>query len=197
MKTCKFEGCNGKVHGKGYCHKHWQQLYRSGKVLERTRYDRVKIRTVGAVAYITIYDKRETLFEEAIIDAEDVQRVEDFKWHIQSKGYIASKRAGLLHRLIIGASKEQIVDHINRNKLDNRKANLRIASRSVNVHNSKMHLTNTSGVKGVYYHKATGKWEAFIRVDNVRKREYFTTFEDAVARRKQFENEASSVLCHY
>jgi hypothetical protein len=191
MKTCKFEGCNGKVHGKGYCHKHWQQLYRSGKVLDRTRYDKANIRIEGAVAYIIIYDKRETPFEEAIIDAEDAQRVEDFKWHIQSKGYIASNEAGLLHRLIIGASKEQIVDHINRDKLDNRKANLRIASRSANVHNSKIHITNTSGAKGVCFHKATGKWEAFIRVNNVRKREYFAAFEDAVTRRAQFEREAS------
>lgn len=187
MKTCKFEGCEGKVHGKGYCHKHWQQLYRSGKVLERTRYDKADIKIEGAVAIITIYDKRENPFQTAIIDVDDVPKVENFKWHLQSSGYIASKKAGLLHRLIIGASREQLVDHVNRNKLDNRKSNLRITSRSANVHNSKMHITNTSGTKGVCFHKVTGKWEAFISLDGKRVRKLFDDFDDAVSFRKELE----------
>jgi hypothetical protein len=143
----------------------------------------------GAVAYIKIYDKRETPFEEAIIDAEDVSRVEDFKWHIQSKGYIASKEAGLLHRLIIGASNGQIVDHINRNKLDNRKVNLRIASRSTNVHNSKIPVTNTTGIKGVCFHKQSGNWEASIIINKIKRREYFSEFSEAVKRRLEWEKE--------
>jgi hypothetical protein len=184
MKTCKFGGCFEKVHGKGYCHKHWQQLYRSGKVLERTRYDKADIRIEGDVAILTIYDKRENPFQTAIIDIDDISKAGDFKWHLQSSGYIASKKAGLLHRIIVGAKKEQIVDHINRNKLDNRKANLRIATRSINVHNSKMHVTNTSGTKGVCFHKATSKWEAFISIDGKRVRKLFENMEDAIAFRK-------------
>ena len=187
MKTCKFEGCDRKVHGKGYCHKHWQQLYRSGVVLERTRYDKADIKIDGVVAHIRIYDKKENPYEEVIIDADDVPKIENFKWHIQSSGYVSSKKAGLLHRLITGAEPAQLVDHINRDKRDNRKENLRITSRSVNVHNSKIPTTNTTGTKGVYYHKVSGKLEAFIGVDGKRIRKLFQSKEDAINFRKELE----------
>jgi hypothetical protein len=187
MKTCKVKGCGGKVHARGYCHKHWQQLYRSGKVLERTRYDKAVIKIDGVAAHIMIHDKRENPYEETIIDVEDVPKVENFKWHIQSKGYVSSKKAGLLHRLIIGAEPAQLVDHINRNKLDNRKANLRIASRSENVRNSKIPITNTTGTKGVCFHRGTRKWEAFINKDGKCIRKLFENIEDAIKFRKELE----------
>lgn len=185
MKTCAVAGCGGKVHGKGYCHRHWQQLYRYGHIFDRTRYDKPRIRTDGDVAYITLYDKRERPFEETIIDADDVERVAEHKWH---NGYVMSMPGpGTLHRFVMNAKRGQIIDHINRNPLDNRKANLRVATRSINVHNSKIHVTNRSGVKGVYYHKASGGWEAFIGVDGKRIRKLFKSKEDAINFRKELE----------
>jgi len=87
----------------------------------------------------------------------------------------------------MNAKRDQIIDHINRNPLDNRKANLRVATRSINVHNSKIPVTNQSGVKGVYYHKATGGWEAFIGKDGKRIRKLFMSKEDAIQFRKELE----------
>jgi hypothetical protein len=54
------------------------------------------------------------------------------------------------------------VDHINRNKLDNRRENLRIASKGENAINSKVPSNNTSGFKGVTWDKSKGKWQAQI-----------------------------------
>jgi hypothetical protein len=187
MKTCAVKGCNGKIHGRGYCHKHWQQLYRYGHIFDRTRYDRPRIRIEGDVAHVTLYDKRERPFEEAIIDADDIERVAEHKWHL-SHGYVQSSPGpGSLHRFVMNAKRDQIIDHINRNPLDNRKANLRVATRSINVHNSKIPVTNQSGVKGVYYHKATGGWEAFIGKDGKRIRKLFMSKEDAIQFRKELE----------
>jgi hypothetical protein len=57
------------------------------------------------------------------------------------------------------------IDHINENKSDNRIANLRIASRSENMFNRGRNRNNTSGLKGVVFCKATGKWRAQIMID--------------------------------
>ncbi len=66
-----------------------------------------------------------------------------------------------LHRLIMNAPKGMLVDHKNRNTLDNRKKNLRLCTRAQNMWNRK--ATNaTSKYKGVTYFKRVGKWIAMI-----------------------------------
>lgn len=62
-----------------------------------------------------------------------------------------------------------IVDHINGVRNDNRWLNLRRADASQNCWNSKKPSTNTSGAKGVSFHKATGKWQVRIRVRGKQK----------------------------
>lgn len=190
MISCKVDGCKRNIHCKNYCIRHYQQMLRYGKIFERTRYDKPNIRIENNIAYISTYDKNETSYSEVIIDIDDIIRVEKYRLNIDHKGYAANKKIGLLHRFIIGANSGQFVDHINRNKLDNRKVNLRIVTRSENVHNSKIHVTNTSGIKGVYFHKATGKWEAFINKDGKIYRKLFTDIEDAKRYRKELECES-------
>lgn len=58
------------------------------------------------------------------------------------------------------------VDHANRDKTDNRPANLREATRGQNMHNTGPLRCNKSGMKGVYWDKTTGKWRARIKVNN-------------------------------
>jgi len=89
-------------------------------------------------------------------------------------GYRMIKFGGkcyLAHRVIFffanGYLPEE-VDHRNGNRLDNRISNLRAATKSNNMQNSKMRKTNTSGVKGVYWCKAKKKWIASIRSSGVR-----------------------------
>ncbi len=76
----------------------------------------------------------------------------------------------LLHRFVMESilerplNKDEFIDHINGNSLDNRRENLRIATNAQNLHNRKSNSTNTSGYKGVYWHKPTKKWRAKISV---------------------------------
>lgn len=58
--------------------------------------------------------------------------------------------------------RNEFVDHINLNPLDNRRSNLRIANRSQNATNSGRHKNNTSGFKGVTYSKRERKWQSSI-----------------------------------
>jgi hypothetical protein len=71
-------------------------------------------------------------------------------------------------------------DHINHNKLDNRKENLRICTEAENVHNTRISRNNTSGYKGVTFHKRDKKWQTQIRSgQGKRYLGYFNTAEEA------------------
>ena len=77
------------------------------------------------------------------------------------------------HRLVWayfnGDPDQQIVDHINRDRLDDRIENLRLATESENRRSSRMYRTNTSGFKGVTCEARTKKWKAYIYANNKRK----------------------------
>ncbi len=89
---------------------------------------------------------------------------------VQSNGYWRLTSKEWLHRAITGAGKGQIVDHINRDKSDNRKINLRLTDRHGNARNSKMRSHNTSGFRGVHMCKCTGLWRAEVRVNGKGKK---------------------------
>lgn len=91
----------------------------------------------------------------AIVDAEDFEWLSFYKWHYTNTGYAATRdralRRGILHihRFICPTNYRQEIDHINHNKLDNRKANLRICSSSQNKYNRSVHRDSANGFKGV------------------------------------------------
>ena len=121
---------------------------------------------------IKIYSKKHGCFE-VLVDDEDYPLVSQHKWYvtIQSRDRIYAityikkengKYTGLrMHRLIMSPDKNEDIDHINHNCLDNRKANLRKCTRSQNSQNSLSH-TGTSIFKGVSWHKYVGRWQATI-----------------------------------
>lgn len=85
-------------------------------------------------------------------------------WHTQPDGYVVIKVKGrtiYLHKRILTNDSE--VDHINRNKLDNRRENLRYATSSQNKCNRALQSNNTSGYRGVY--KMRTCWTAKIKLN--------------------------------
>ena len=76
--------------------------------------------------------------------------------------------------------KEMEIDHINGDRSDDRIENLRLATRQQQQWNIQATASNTSGYKGVSYYKRTGKWRAYIQVNNKQKSlGYFCTKENA------------------
>ena len=105
------------------------------------------------------------------IDDEDYLLVSSRAWWYQRNGYIVteiSQRTVLLHRLLMNTPEGFETDHINGNKLDNRKSNLRICTRSQNQHNQKPR-TGSSKYKGVCWYKPVEKWLAQIRSSGKKK----------------------------
>lgn len=125
------------------------------------------------------------------IDHEDIELVSTHNWYIDFYGYATSTRTlEKMHRLIMKPQKGEIVDHINRDKLDNRKSNLRITNKSVNALNSKVFITNKSGYKGVSWFKRDSKWRAYGMLNY--KQIHLGTFyaiEDAINARKKWEKD--------
>lgn len=83
---------------------------------------------------------------------------------------------------------EKDIDHINRNRSDNRWCNLRHISKSCNSRNQGVKSNNTSGVTGVYYNKNAGKWQSYLNIES--KNKYLGIFRyknDAVMARWQAE----------
>lgn len=87
-------------------------------------------------------------------------------------GYIETRvdnERHYIHRLVWlwhhGYLPENYLDHINRDRADNRIENLREVSQSCNIRNSNLSKASTSGFTGVSYSEARGKWEAYIKVD--------------------------------
>jgi hypothetical protein len=118
----------------------------------------------------------------AIVDDEMFEYLNQWSWYCQKSGYAARsyrKDGGFkhdrMHRVIINAAKGDIVDHINGDKLDNRKENLRLATPSQNNYNRGLASNSTSGFKGVTWNKKTNKWIARIYVD--RKGIHLGSFE--------------------
>jgi hypothetical protein len=104
------------------------------------------------------------------------------KWSITREGYarltVPLNGERFIHRIIAGAQPGEEVDHIDRNTLNNKRSNLRIATRQQQGFNRGLFKNNTTGYKGVSFHR--GKWQASIRVNGIL--EYlgrFTTPEKA------------------
>jgi hypothetical protein len=103
----------------------------------------------------------------AIVDDDDYERVSQFKWCYDKKGYAVrgvtingKHTTQSMHRFIMNCPPGYEVDHKNGNGLDNRKENLRICTKAENVRNNYGRSHNTSGYKGVYWHKKAKKWAA-------------------------------------
>lgn len=113
---------------------------------------------------------------EFYFDLEDYDLIKDYRWQVDSKTYYVFSTDSnrnyskiKMHRLIMGlypGNENIYVDHIHtERKNDNRKSNLRLATRSQNGMNMEKMPQNTSGVTGVSFKKDKGLWVAYITVN--------------------------------
>ena len=102
----------------------------------------------------------------ALVDSEDHMQLKQHSWSIHSKGYaqaVIDYQHIYMHRFVMNAQKGQQLDHINQNKLDNRKENLRFADYATNTMNRYKRRGKYSSIyKGVYKKPRNQGWAAQI-----------------------------------
>ena len=130
----------------------------------------------------------------ALVDDQDYPSLSKTKWYLGATGYaVGSKGIKRMHRLVIQAPKGVGVDHLNRDKLDNRRSNLRLADQSVNGLNKGKLSSNTSGHRGVYYHKHSGLWMAKVVLRGKQLVKYFKTKGEAVRAVRKLHAEVGAI----
>lgn len=137
---------------------------------------------------IPLFGKK-ALGRVALVDDEDYEMLSEHRWHVYEKNrpgqrttaYAATsaRRSDgrqtkvLMHKLLTGYD---FTDHANGNGLDNRRANLRPADKSLNAMNRSSRTGSLSSYKGVSRYKRTGRWFASIKIDG--RQQYLGSFDN-------------------
>lgn len=142
-----------------------------------------------------------------IVDDDVYEWASKLKWHLSAKGYVTRskmvfdpvlgkkvQKAGRLHREILGEPKE-IIDHINRDPLDNRRENLRIVTQSQNMMNVGLIKSNKSGFRGVHYQTNSGRYVAKVTCNN--KPYFIGAFKDPVEAARAYNAKAKELHGEY
>lgn len=130
-----------------------------------------------------------------LIDTDDVDKVNQYRWSTDIGGYLKTQLEDgstlKLHRVVMEETDRNIIiDHINQNRCDNRKKNLRRVDKAQNAFNVEKRSDNTSGHRGVNWVKKLQKWKSYITVDKKKIHlGVFDKLEDAVDARKKAEKE--------
>lgn len=196
-RCCEICGSNHKVTNYNnnnilLCRKHKAHMRKYGKI-KRTVNDKNEIRLNKDYLEFDTYDKNGNIRLTYKADLELENFIKENKIHTHKDGYACYKLTDdngksknmRLHRYIMGVHKDDdksiYVDHINRDKTDNRKENLRLVDAEQNNRNVGMYRHNTSGYKGISYVKDRNKWEVYIHQNNKKiGLGHFTDIERAI-----------------
>lgn len=140
----------------------------------------------------------------AIVDDCDAERVLPHSWRVDmAHNSLRYARASLgrrsdgdrrdvqLHRFILDAPADVLVDHRNHDGLDNRRSNLRLATASENSSNRRSLPGATSAFLGVTWHRQAQRWQAAIKKD--RRSKYLGLYESEIAAARAYDAAAQHI----
>lgn len=172
-KVCSVEWCNNICVAKLYCWKHYQRLKINGSLIQTSRHHRDAI-IEWDIAKIPLWINAKDWY--AIVDS-DNEKVIKLNWHITAQWYAANWQVWRMHSYIMwDFQKGLVTDHINWNKLDNRRDNLRKVSYGVNMINTR----NRDSMYWRWIYKS--KWKYVVEISDNNKRHVvrpFDTIEEA------------------
>lgn len=179
---CSVIGCYNVKKARGLCDKHLARFYRHNNTNKPIHKGNNIINKYDDYAEVCIKENIKIL-----IDLEDIEKVSKYTWFMMGDypGAHINKTSISMHNYILNRNTTDrtiVCDHINGNKLDNRKSNLRIIKASNNSH-------NRNDVKGVYK-TANNKYYTQIMINGIKQHiGVFDTEEDAIIARNKFKQE--------
>ena len=188
IETCAVCGDDFSSHFNGvpYCNKHYLKMKFYGTI-ESARKSKNTYEIEGDIAEI-----KTSKGEIFLTDCTDLDFLLKYSWCINKNGYVVANinhKVTKIHQYILGLSTPVVVDHINGNKLDNRRENLRICTSSENSKNMKIKTTNRTGYPGIRL-TPSGRYNVRITVNNkeIHVGNYLT-LEEGIGARKNAEIE--------
>ena len=158
-QICQIDGCGNASRARGWCSAHYARWKRYGNPLASGRLRRLRPPPAVICDEFAMIPLAGGQF--ALVDLGDVPLVSRRLWSLNGAGY-AMRFRHLMHREILGAGEAERVDHINGDRLDNRRFNLRLCTQGQNNANSRKRKAGTSRFKGVCWNADKGKWQAQI-----------------------------------
>lgn len=170
------------------CGCYWKEKIIEGSIRHNKKMN--DTRKVGGVVFVKLPNSE----QEMKVDEDVWDRwAKDYRWRLGNCGYAITRTRSegttVFHiRAFPDCPEGKIRDHIDGDRLNNTRENIRFVTPAQNMFNRGVGNNNTSGYNGVYFHNDTGKWAAEIKID--RKKKHLGLFdikEDAIAERKKAE----------
>ena len=139
-------------------------------------------------ARIPLQRRDGTIVAYTIVDVEQAAYLSQWRWRLHSGGYAyravgssstGNRRLILMHRVILGLSEgghTPEADHVNRDRLDNRLSNLRLATHAENMQNRPSHHGGSSKYRGVHWDASAQRWRTMVKING--KRYFRRVFRD-------------------
>lgn len=165
--SIRYHGQSMKV-----CGKHYAQYLKHGHFLDsiqKTCFDQNEYEITDEGVWIYTFNRQQEPSGKFLIDLEDLDTVIVKKWRCWKGSYYTGNSNPItIHQFLLNASSDMVIDHINGNRADNRKSNLRICSQQQNLCNVAIKSNNKSGIAGVCWDKKRNKWVAEIRFNYIK-----------------------------
>lgn len=165
--TIEYNGVNLIV-----CGKHYSQYVKYGKFLDsspRSCFDANEYEIDGDRTWIYCFNRQQEVSAKFCIDTEDLEKVIAHKWRFwRDRIFTGNKNPISITSFLMNPQRNEVVDHIDNNTLNNCKSNLRITTQGKNTLNKSLCSNNTSGVAGVSWDKERKKWAVEIRMNGIR-----------------------------
>lgn len=164
------------------------------KIKERTIPEEIK-RNSDNIPIIELFNKKKEKVAETLVDEDNYFELMKHTWNLSIQGYVKGltndRKPVRLHRFVLNYTGNKLVDHINNNKLDNRKENLRMVDSNQNMQNR----SKNSNCKSIYIGvspKGENKWRASIHLNNKKINiGTYKTEKDAARARDKIAKEAN------
>jgi hypothetical protein len=180
----------GEYYGKTFCNRHFSQISKLGKIFEKTIKDKNDYEIKDDHVEIILRNQKLEEINRTEIDIDDLEKIIKYKWGLNYGGYAQTGNskdgARMMSSIILDYN--GMIDHIDRNKLNNKRKNLRKADKSLNALNCGLRTNNISGITGVSFCSRLQKWRSKITINKKQiELGYFKDKEDAIYERLKYE----------